>query len=191
MAARKTSAARRTPARAKPKKPTGRPGLTPCLWFDKDALAAAEFYVSVFPRSRIVKVHRAPADYPSGKMGDVLLVEFKLDGRPFQALNGGPYFTINEAVSFIVDCKDQAEMDRYYDTLSAVPEAEQCGWVKDRFGVSWQLTPKALTRLLASRDAAKAKRVMEAMLEMKRLDVAAIEAAGRGTTSSRRAPTKR
>jgi predicted 3-demethylubiquinone-9 3-methyltransferase (glyoxalase superfamily) len=106
-------------------------------------------------------------------------VEFKLDGKPFQALNGGPYFTLSEAVSFVVECEDQAEMDRYYDALSAVPEAEQCGWVKDRFGVSWQLTPRPLMRHLASRDAAKAERVMTAMLDMKRLDLAAIEAAAR------------
>ncbi|HET6403710.1 MAG TPA: VOC family protein [Candidatus Thermoplasmatota archaeon] len=155
------------------------PGLTPCLWFDKNALEAAEYYVSVFPRSRITKVHRSPADNPGTKKGEVLLVEFKLDGKPFQALNGGPYFRLSEAVSFIVDCKDQAEMDRYYDALSAVPEAEQCGWVKDRFGLSWQLTPRALVRLLNSRDAAKAERAMKAMLEMKRLDVAALEAAAR------------
>lgn len=186
MAARKAPTPRRPSSRAKPRKPASPAGLTPCLWFDKNALEAAEFYVSVFPRSRITKVHRSPADYPSGKKGDVLLVEFKLDGKAFQALNGGPYFTFNEAVSFIVDCKDQAELDRYYDALSAVPEAEQCGWVKDRFGLSWQLVPKSLTRLLASRDAAKAQRVMEAMLEMKRLDVAAIEAAGRAPAPARR-----
>lgn len=169
-------------ARAKAKKPvtTTPPGLTPCLWFDKDGLEAAEYYVSIFPRSRITKVQKSPADNPSGKKGDVLLVEFKLDGKPFWALNGGPYFKFNEAVSFVVDCKDQTEMDRYYDALSAVPASEQCGWVKDRFGVSWQLVPRALTRLLASRDAAKAQRVMEAMLPMKRLDVAALERAGRG-----------
>ena len=155
------------------------PGLTPCLWFDRDALEAAEHYVSVFPRSRITKIHRAPADNPSTKRGDILFVDFKLDGKRFQALNGGPYFKPNEAISFVVECKDQEEMDRYYDALSAVPEAEQCGWVKDRFGVSWQLTPRSLVRLLASRDAAKAERVMKAMLEMKRLDVAALEAAAR------------
>ena len=171
----------RTKKAAKAKRPVTStpPGLAPCLWFDKDALQAAEHYVSIFPRSRITKVHRSPADNPSTKKGEVLLVEFKLDGRPFQALNGGPYFKLSEAVSFVVDCKDQAEMDRYYDALSAVPEAEQCGWVKDRFGVSWQLTPRSLLRLLASRDAAKAERVMKAMLEMKRLDVAALEAAAR------------
>ena len=177
---------------AKGKRPVTKtaPGLTACLWFDKNALEAAEFYVSVFPRSRITKVHRAPADYPSGKKGDILMVDFKLDGRPFNALNGGPYFKLSEAVSFIVDCKDQKELDAYYDALSAVPEAEQCGWVKDRFGLSWQLVPKALGRLLTSRDQAKAQRVMEAMLEMKRLDVAALEAAGKkpkASASARRA----
>ena len=155
------------------------PGLTPCLWFDGNALQAAEYYVSIFPRSRITKVHATLADNPSTKKGDVLLVEFKLDGKPFQALNGGPYFKLSEAVSFVVDVKDQAELDRYYDALSAVPEAEQCGWVKDRFGVSWQLTPRTLVRLLASRDAAKAERAMKAMLGMERLDVAALEAAAR------------
>lgn len=169
----------KTPTKGKRPVTSTPPGLAPCLWFEKDALKAAEHYVSVFPRSRITKVHRSPADNPSTKKGDILFVEFKLDGKPFQALNGGPYFKLSEAVSFVVECKDQAEMDRYYDALSAVPEAEQCGWVKDRFGVSWQLVPKALTRLLASRDAARAERVMKAMLDMKRLDVAALEAAGR------------
>lgn len=189
MATLKTSTTRKAARSAKAKKPVTStpPGLTPCLWFDKNGLEAAEFYVSIFPRSRITNVMRSPADNPSGKKGDVLLVEFKLDGRPFQALNGGSYFKLNEAVSFVVDCKDQAEMDRYYDVLSAVPESEQCGWVKDRFGVSWQLVPRSLTRLLASRDAAKAERVMEAMLPMKRLDVAALERAGRGE----RAPPRR
>ena len=179
--ARTKKAVARTKKVAKAKRPVTStpPGLTPCLWFDKNALEAAEYYVSVFPRSRITRVHGTPADNPSTKKGEVLLVEFKLDGKPFQALNGGPYFTFNEAVSFVVDCKDQAEMDRYYDALSAVPEAEQCGWVKDRFGVSWQLTPRALVKHLASRDAAKAERVMKAMLDMKRLDVAAIEAAAK------------
>lgn len=155
------------------------PGLVPCLWFDGNALEAAEHYVSVFPRSRITKVHRSPSDNPSRKKGEVLLVDLKLDGKRFQALNGGPYFTFNGAVSFVVDCKDQADLDAYYAALSAVPEAEQCGWVKDRFGVSWQLTPRTLVKHLASKDAAKAERVMKAMLGMKRLDVAALEAAAR------------
>lgn len=191
MAARKTTRTRQAAPKTKRPVATSPPGLTPCLWFDKNGLEAAEFYVSIFPRSRITKVQRAPADYPSGKKGDVLLVEFKLDGKPFQALNGGPYFRFNEAVSFVVDCKDQAEMDRYYDALSSVPEAEQCGWVKDRFGLSWQLVPKALTRLLASRNPEKAQRVMEAMMEMKRLDVAALEAAGKPPKPAKRAAAKR
>lgn len=176
LAGSKTNKARGKPRKAVSSTP---PGFTACLWFDKNAKEAAEYYVSIFPRSRITKVHKAPADYPAGKKGDVLMVDFKLDGKAFNALNGGPYFKPNEAISFIINCKDQAEMDRYYDVLSAAPESEQCGWVKDRYGVSWQLAPKALTRLLASRDAAKAQRVMEALLPMKRLDIAALERAGR------------
>lgn len=193
MARGKTPAKRSATKRPKAKKPvaTSPAGLMPCLWFDRNALEAAEFYVSIFPRSRLGKVQRAPADYPNGKKGDVLVAEFKLDGKPFMALNGGPYFKFNEAISFVVDCEDQAELDRYYDALSAVPDAEQCGWVKDRFGVSWQLVPKSLTRLLASRDAAKAQRVMEAMLEMKRLDVAALEAAGKAVRRPSRAGSAR
>ena len=183
-ATRKTGTKR---GRAKTTKPvtSSPPGLTPCLWFDKNGLEAAEYYTSIFPRSRITKVQRSPADNPSGKKGDVLVVEFKLDGKPFQALNGGPYFKLSEAVSFVVDCKDQAEMDRYYDALSAVPASEQCGWVKDRFGVSWQLVPRALPRLLASKDAAKAQRVMEAFLPMKRLDVAELERVAKGERPTR------
>lgn len=157
-----------------------KPRFVPCLWFDKNAQAAAKFYVSVFPRSRILKVHKAAADYPSGKQGDVLMVDVMLNGQKFTLLNGGPYFTPNEAVSFIIDCKDQKEVDRITDKLSAVPEAEQCGWVKDKFGFSWQVVPEALGRLMASKDKAKAKRVMEAMLEMKRLDVAALQRAAKG-----------
>src|SRR5690606_35451347 len=110
--------------------------ITPCLWFDGQAEAAANFYVSVFPNSRVDRTHRAPTDYPAGKAGDVLMVEFTLDGQPFTALNGGPSFQFNEAVSFQIACADQAEYDRYVEALSAVPEAEQCGWVKDRYGLS-------------------------------------------------------
>lgn len=175
------AAAQPKKSRSKSRKPVTStpPRLTPCLWLEKNAEEAAAFYVSIFPRSRVTKVLKSPADNPSVKKGEVLTVEFKLDGKPFMALNGGPYFKINEAISFMVECKDQAEMDRYYDALSADPESEQCGWIEDRYGVSWQLIPKALTRLLASRDAAKAQRVMEAMLPMKRLDVAALERAAR------------
>lgn len=154
--------------------------IVPCLWFDKQAEEAAEFYVALFPDSGIDRVDRAPSDYPSGKEGDVLLVEFTLAGHRFTGLNGGPEFHFNEAVSFQIDCADQAECDRYTDALSAVPEAEQCGWVKDRYGVSWQIVPTMMSRILSDPDRSKAKRVFDAMMDMKRLDIAALEAAARG-----------
>ena len=154
--------------------------IAPCLWFDGNAEQAATFYVSLLPDSRVDAVHRAPADFPSGKKGDVLTVEFTLAGRPFTGLNGGPHFTFNEAVSFQIHCDDQAEVDRLTAALSAVPEAEQCGWVKDKFGLSWQIVPKRLRALLSDRDAAKAQRAMQAMLSMKRIDIAAVERAAEG-----------
>lgn len=151
--------------------------ITPCLWFDGNAEEAANFYVSVFPDSHVDAVHRAPADYPSGKEGGVLLIEFTLMGRPFTALNGGPQFKFNEAVSFQVPVDTQTEVDRFSDALSAVPEAEQCGWVKDRFGVSWQIVPRQLIRLLADADRVRARHAFSAMMHMKRIDIAAIERA--------------
>jgi len=154
--------------------------ITPCLWFDGQAEEAASYYVSLFPDSRIDSINRAPADFPSGKAGDVLIVEFTLAGRKLTGLNGGPHFQFNEAVSFQIACEDQAEVDRLTEALSAVPEAEQCGWVKDRYGLSWQVVPTALTRLLADPDPARAKRAMEAMLQMKRIDIAAVERAADG-----------
>ncbi|HLE97889.1 MAG TPA: VOC family protein [Candidatus Thermoplasmatota archaeon] len=153
--------------------------ITPCLWFDHEAEEAARFYCSIFPDSRVEGVQTAAADYPSGKKGDVLTVEFTLMGRSFTGLNGGPYFKLNEAVSFQVPCKDQAEVDRYWEALSAVPESEQCGWVKDKYGLSWQIVPVRLYALLADPDRAKAQRVMEAMLEMKKLDIAGLERAAK------------
>ncbi len=156
--------------------------ITPCLWFDGNAEEAANFYASLLPDSRVDSVVRAPSDYPSGSAGDVLVVEFTLAGQKFSGLNGGPYFKFNEAVSFHIDCKDQAEVDRLSDALSAVPEAEQCGWVKDRFGLSWQIVPTRLKELLADPDRAKAKRAMDAMMEMKRIDIAALERAAEGET---------
>jgi predicted 3-demethylubiquinone-9 3-methyltransferase (glyoxalase superfamily) len=125
-------------------------------------------------------INRSPADTPSGKAGDVLIVEFTLAGRKFTGLNGGLHFQFNEAVSFQIACEDQAEVDRLTDALSAVPEAEQCGWVKDRYGLSWQIVPTALTRLLGDPDPERAKRAMEAMLQMKRIDIAAVERAANG-----------
>jgi predicted 3-demethylubiquinone-9 3-methyltransferase (glyoxalase superfamily) len=156
--------------------------IKPCLWFDGQAEEAADFYVSLLPDSRIDGVHRAPADFPGGKAGDPLTVEFTFAGQSFVGLNGGPYFKFNEAVSFQIFTDDQAETDRLTDALSAVPEAEQCGWVKDRFGLSWQITPRVLIQRLGDPDPARAKRVMEAMLQMKRIDIAAIERAYEGET---------
>jgi predicted 3-demethylubiquinone-9 3-methyltransferase (glyoxalase superfamily) len=154
--------------------------IAPCLWFDGRAEEAAHFYASLLPDSHVDAVHRAPADYPSGRQGDVLTVEFTLAGRQFVGLNGGPHFTFNEAVSFQIYCDDQAEADRLTAALSAVPEAEQCGWVKDRFGLSWQIVPKRFLELMADPDPARARRAMQAMMTMKRLDVAALERAAAG-----------
>ena len=151
--------------------------ITPCLWFDGKAEEAARFYVSLLPDSHVDKVQRAPGDYPSGKAGNVLVVEFTLMGRPFVGLNGGPHFKFNEAVSFQIPVETQAEIERLTTALSAVPEAEQCGWVKDRYGLSWQIVPQQLPRLLGDANPARAKRVFEAMMEMKRIDIAALQRA--------------
>ena len=157
--------------------------IKPCLWFDGQAEEAATFYTSLLPGSRVDGVHRAAADYPSGKAGDALTVEFTFAGQEFVGLNGGPHFKFNEAVSFQIFTDDQAETDRLTDALSAVPEAEQCGWIKDRYGLSWQIVPRVLIQRLGDSDPAKAKRVMEAMMEMKRIDIAAIERAYEGETA--------
>jgi len=183
----KPAAKAKRPARsaARPKvvaRPAGRrgPSITPFLWFDKEAEDAARFYVSVFPGSKVRAVQRANTDYPNGRRGDVLTVDFELGGQRFTALNGGPEFKFNPSISFYVSCKDQAEVDRYWTALSAVPQAEQCGWLVDKFGLSWQIIPDALPRLLASKDRAKAQRVFAAMMGMKKLDVAGLEAAAGG-----------
>ena len=154
--------------------------ITPCLWFDGRALEAAEFYCGLFPDSRVEHVQKTPVDTPGNKAGDVLVVEFTLNGQRFTGLNGPPIFQFNEAVSFQIDCADQAEADRFTEALSAVPEAEQCGWVKDRYGLSWQIIPRRMLELLSDPDPARARRAMEAMLTQKRLDVAAIERAADG-----------
>jgi len=154
--------------------------IVPCLWFDTQAEEAVNFYVSVIPNSRIDQIIRAPADYPGGKGGGVLMVEFTLAGSRYTALNGGPYFTFTEAISLQIDTADQAETDRLYDALSAVPEAEQCGWAKDRYGLSWQIVPAGFTALMSDPDPAVVARVFAAMMEMKRLDMDALKAAARG-----------
>ncbi|HEY0412079.1 MAG TPA: VOC family protein [Allosphingosinicella sp.] len=152
--------------------------LSTCLWFDKQAEEAANFYVSLLPDSRVRNVNRSPADYPNGQKGDVLVVEFTLDGRPFMALNGGPNFKFDEAISMVVTTDGQAETDFYWDALLADGgEPSMCGWLKDRFGLSWQVTPKQLPRLLGDPDRARAKRAMEAMMKMVKIDIAALEAA--------------
>ena len=155
--------------------------ITPCLWFDHDAEEAAEFYVSLFPDSRIDSVSRAPGDNPSTKAGDVLFVSFTLSGRPFIALNGGPQFPLTEAVSFQIDCEDQAEVDRYWESLAeGGGEHGQCGWLKDRFGLSWQIVPREMGAYLGGPDPAGAARAMEAMLRMQKLDVAKLREAYEG-----------
>ena len=157
------------------------PNITPNLWFDGNAEEAARFYTSTFPNSRIDKVVKAAADNPSNHKGDVLTVEFTLDGTKFVGLNGGPEFKFNEAVSFMIECKDQAEVDRYWAALvQGGGEHSVCGWLKDRFGVSWQVTPRRLLELTESDDRPAAERAMKAMLEMTKIDIAKIEEAYRG-----------
>ena len=151
-----------------------------CLWFDHDAEEAARFYASVFPDTAVIAIHRAPADYPSGKAGDVLTVEFTVLGIPCLSLNGGPAFTPTEAFSFQVATDDQAETDRYWNAIVGHGGRESaCGWCKDRWGLSWQITPRALTEAFTA-GGAEAKRAFEAMMTMTKIDVAAIEAARRG-----------
>lgn len=157
-------------------------GITPCLWFDGRAEEAAQFYVSLFPNSRIDSVSRAPGDNPSTAEGAVLLVQFTLDGRPFTGLNGGPRFPFTEAVSLQVDCEDQAEVDRYWEALvEGGGEHTMCGWLKDRFGLSWQIIPREIEAYLSGSDADGARRAMEALLEMTKLDVEAMRRAYEGT----------
>jgi predicted 3-demethylubiquinone-9 3-methyltransferase (glyoxalase superfamily) len=157
------------------------PDIRPCLWFDDQALEAAEFYTGIFPNSRIVRTDRAASDYPSGQEGDLLTVEFELDGLGFTGLNGGPDFTFNEAISLEVPCRDQAEVDRYWTALTADGgEPGECGWLKDRFGVSWQVYPVQLNELLRDEDKDAARRTMEAMLKMGKLELEGLRRAHDG-----------
>lgn len=159
--------------------------ITPCLWFDHQAEKAAKFYVGIFPRARITHVTRYPEvgqEIHGGKAGSVLTVEFTLAGQGFTALNGGPVFTFNEAISLQVMCADQAEIDYYWKKLGAGgdPRAQQCGWLKDRYGVSWQIVPRAFRALLKDHRSPKTERAMAAMLQMKKLDIAALKRAYAG-----------
>ena len=150
--------------------------ITPFLWFDTQAEEAAKYYVSIFPKSKILSTARY-GDAGPGPKGSVMTVEFELAGQRMIALNGGPQFKFTEAISLSVDCKDQKEVDHYWTKLSQGGQESMCGWLKDRYGLSWQVNPTILGELLASRDAKKAKRVMEAMLKMRKIDIAALKSA--------------
>jgi predicted 3-demethylubiquinone-9 3-methyltransferase (glyoxalase superfamily) len=155
--------------------------ITPCLWFDSQAEEAVKFYISVFPNSKINHIERygESASPASGmKKGSVMTVTFTLNGNDFMALNGGPAFKFSEAISFITECEDQKEMDYYYKKLSAVPEAEQCGWLKDKFGISWQLIPKGFEKMMENTDSKKKEKMMAALLKMKRINIKKLEQAG-------------
>jgi predicted 3-demethylubiquinone-9 3-methyltransferase (glyoxalase superfamily) len=155
--------------------------ITPHLWYTSEAEEAANFYASIFPDSRVDRVTSLPNESPSGPPGSVKIVEFTLFGQPFQAISAGPLDPFNHAVSFIVNCGDQAEVDRYWNALLDGGKAEQCGWLKDRYGLSWQIVPTVLGELMTDPDRAKAGRVGDAMLKMVKLDIAKLEAAARSS----------
>ena len=153
--------------------------ITPFLWFENQAEEAANFYVSIFPNSRIVSTQRYGAAGP-GPEGSVMLVAFELEGQGFTALNGGPIYKFTPAVSFVIDCKSQGEVDHLWEKLTDGGQEQPCAWPTDRYGVTWQVVPEALPRLLADPDKAKAKRVMEAMFKMRKIDIATLERAACG-----------
>ena len=152
------------------------PTITPNLWFDTQGEEAAEFYVSIFPNSKITNVTHYTAAGPR-PAGSVMTVDFVLDGQPFTAINGGPQFTFDEAVSLLINCGDQKEVDYYWDKLTDGGQEVQCGWLKDKFGLSWQVVPPGMDEILADPDLARGQRAMQAMFGMKKLDVAALRAA--------------
>jgi predicted 3-demethylubiquinone-9 3-methyltransferase (glyoxalase superfamily) len=159
--------------------------VTPCLWFNGDAEEAAKFYVSLMPDSKILKVQRSPADNPSGKEGSVLVVEFKLGGQRLVALNGGMTVEYTHALSLQIDCEDQAQVDHIWGAFLANGGREvQCGWIKDRWGVSWQVVPTAMFQFLSSSDTAAARRAMQAMLKMVKLDVETLRRAFEGKSAA-------
>ena len=155
------------------------PAFTPCLWFDTEGEEAARLYTSVFPNSKVIGVERYGEAGPRTE-GTVMTVNFELDGKPFLALNGGPQYSFSEAISFQIDCADQDEVDRYWNALTDGGEEGPCGWLKDRFGVSWQVVPRRLTELLSDPDPAAAQRVMQAMLGMRKIEIPELERAAAG-----------
>lgn len=155
------------------------PRIVPNLWFDDDGMEAAEFYVSVFPNSRITNVLHY-GDAGPGEPGTVMTVDFELDGKPFTAINGGPHFRLDEAASLLIECSDQAELDHYWSTLTDGGEESMCGWLRDRFGLSWQVFPTEAGEVLGDPDPARAARAMAALLTMRKIDVAALRRAADG-----------
>ena len=165
--------------------------ITPCLWFDSQAEEAARFYIGIFKDSKIVAITRYPEagqEIHGRAPGSVMTVEFELNGQPFTALNGGPHFKFNEAVSFQVMCQTQDEVDQYWNRLGqgGVPRAQQCGWLKDRYGLSWQVVPTGMVEMLNDPDREKANRAMDAMMQMKKLDISELKRAFEGETAGRR-----
>ena len=160
--------------------------ITPFIWYAKEAEEASAFYASIFPDSRVTGVTALPTDSPSGPAGSVKVVEFLLCGQQFAAMSAGPLDPFNHAVSFVVNCENQAEVDRYWNALLKGGSPEQCGWLKDRYGVSWQIVPTVLTKMMADTDRVKAKRAADAMMKMVKLDIATLEAAyaGKETATS-------
>jgi predicted 3-demethylubiquinone-9 3-methyltransferase (glyoxalase superfamily) len=168
--------------------PIHKNSIVPCLWFDKNAEEAATFYAKTFPNSRVTKVYKSPSDYPNGKAGDVLTVEFTLLGQPFLGMNGGPGVPFTDAISYQVFTDTQEETDRYWNAIVKGGGQEvACGWCKDKFGLSWQIVPRPLMEGMNDPDAAAAKRVMDAMMQMVKIDIAKIEAARQGRGSPKAA----
>jgi len=159
--------------------------ISPCLWFDGEAEEAANFYVSLLPDSRIEQIQKNPVDGPAGKAGTVLVVQFTLAGHEYMAINGGTRFEYTPAISFKIDCAGQAEVDRLWETLSSNGgSTQQCGWVRDRYGVSWQIVPSVLPQLLGGSDPAGAQRAMQAVLAMTKLDIAELRRAYEGRSAA-------
>jgi predicted 3-demethylubiquinone-9 3-methyltransferase (glyoxalase superfamily) len=157
--------------------------ITPFLWYNREAEEAAAFYAGIFPESHVVRVTAMPSESPSGPAGSVKIVEFVLMGQSFTAMSAGPLDPFNHAISFVVNCESQTELDRYWNALLEGGKAEQCGWLKDRFGVSWQIVPAVLAEMMAGADRVKSKRAADAMMKMVKLDVSALKAAYDGTAS--------